>query len=155
MITDRLCALLGELDDHGRVLGRRQPRDWLQEVDAERSWVFDQAPVRVAPPRNVVGHVQIYPPAEARWVRNLAAQTGRQVGELLVIGRLFVKPAKHDYGIARYLLKESVTYAETRGSLPVLDPADLSFIPPSLDTELGFKEFQTDDHPPSPLARAE
>ncbi|MGJ7907063.1 hypothetical protein ACOQFL_11330 [Actinopolyspora sp. H202] len=151
---DRLCELLDELDDHAHVLGRRQPRDWLQEVDAECSWVFDQAPVRVAPTRNVVGHVQIHPPPNARWVRDVAAQTSRQVDELLVIRRLFVKPAKHDHGIARYLLKESVKHIETRGSLPVLDPDDLAFIPPSLCTKLGFREFQTEDDTPNPLARA-
>ncbi|GAB3551195.1 GNAT superfamily N-acetyltransferase [Actinopolyspora lacussalsi] len=152
---DRLCDLLGELDEHARVLGTRHPRDWLQEVEAERSWVFDQAPVRVAPTRNVVGHVQVSPPPEARWVRDVAAQTSRQVDELLVIGRLFVKPAKHDYGIARYLLKESVKHVETRGRLPVLDPADLALIPPSLPTKLGFTELHTEDHTPSPLIRAE
>jgi hypothetical protein len=53
---DRLCDVLGELNDHVAVLAGRRPRDWLQEVDAERSWVFDQAPVHVAPTRNVVGH---------------------------------------------------------------------------------------------------
>ncbi|SDP97484.1 hypothetical protein SAMN04487905_1313 [Actinopolyspora xinjiangensis] len=152
---DRLCDLLGELDEHARVLGRWQPRDWLQEVDAERSWVFDQAPVSIAPTRNVVGHVQIYRPPQARWVRDVAAHTCRQVDELLVIGRLFVKPAKHDYGIARYLLKESVKYVETRESLPVLDPSDLALIPPSLCTKLGFTELHTEDHTPSPLARTE
>lgn len=152
---DRLCDVLGELDEHARVLGRRPPREWLREVDAERCWVFDQAPVNVAPTRNVVGHVRTHPPPEARWVRDVAAQTCRRVDELLVIGRLFVKPAKHDYGIARYLLKESVKYVETRGSLPVLDPADLAFIPPALCAELGFGELRTEDDTPSPLARAE
>ncbi|SFD99121.1 hypothetical protein SAMN04487819_106138 [Actinopolyspora alba] len=147
---DRLCDLLSELDDQAHVLGTRPPRDWLQEVDAERSWVFDQAPVSAAPTRNVVGHVQIYLPPEARWVHDVAARTGRRVGELLVIGRVFVKPAKHAYGIARYLLKESVKHVETRGSLPVLDPADLALIPPSLCAKLGFRELHTEDHTPTP-----
>jgi predicted N-acetyltransferase YhbS len=43
-------------------------------------------------------------------------QSYRQLDDLLVIGRLFVKPSKHDYGIARCLLKDSVKYVETRGS---------------------------------------
>lgn len=152
---DRLCEVLLELDDHAGVLAGRQPRDWLQEVDAERSWVFDQAPVSVAPTRNVVGHVQIYRPSDTAWVRDVVAQTYRQVDDLLVIGRLFVKPAKHDYGIARYLLKESVKYVETRGNLPVLDPRDVAFAPPSLCAQLGFREFRTDDRTRSVLARAE
>ena len=152
---DRLCDVLDELNDHASVLGERQPRDWLQEVDAERSWVFDQAPVSVAPTRNVVGHVQIYRPPDARWVLDVVGQTYRQAEDLLVIGRLFVKPSRHDYGIARYLLKESVKYVETRGNLPVLDPDDIAFIPLSLCAKLGFREFRTDDGTPSALVRAE
>ncbi|MBM7807499.1 ribosomal protein S18 acetylase RimI-like enzyme [Geodermatophilus bullaregiensis] len=152
---DRLCDVLGELDDHAGVLAGRQPRDWLQEVDAERSWVFDQAPVSVAPTRNVVGHVQIYRPLDARWVLDVVAQTHRKADDLLVIGRLFVKPSRHDYGIARYLLRQSVKYVETRGGLPVLDPDDLAFVPHSLCAELGFRDFRTGDCIPSVLIRAE
>ncbi len=152
---DRLCEVLGELDEHAGVLAGRQPQSWLLETDAERSWVFDQAPVSVAPTRNVVGHVQIYRPPDAPWVRDLVAQTCRQVDDLLVIGRLFVKPSKHDYGIARYLLKESVKYVETRGTLPVLDPCDVAFVPPSLSAKLGFSEFRTDGGVVSWLGRSD
>src|SRR3712207_2051629 len=117
---DRLCDVLRESKDHASVLAGRQPREWLQAVDAERSWVFDQAPVSAVPTRNVVGHVQIYRPPDARWVLDVVAQTSRQADDLLVIGRLFVKPSKHDFGIVRCLLKESVKYVEGRESLPVL-----------------------------------
>lgn len=152
---DRLCGIVSELEDHAAILAGRNPRDWLQEVLAERSWVFDQAPVHVAPTRNVVGHVQVYPSPDAVWARGVAATTGRRPRDLLVIGRLFVKPVKHSYGIARYLLKESMKYIETRGSVPVLDPADLAFVPPSLCAKLGFKELCTDDDAAGPLARVE
>lgn len=151
---DRLCDVLGELDDHAGALTGRRPRDWLQEVDAERSWVFDQAPVSVAPTRNVVGHVQIYRPPAAPWVLDVAARTYRQVDDRLVIGRLFVKPSRHDYGIARYLLKESVKYVETRGGLPVLDADNLAFVPLSLCATLGFREVRTREGTPAALARA-
>lgn len=150
---DRLCDVLGELREHAAVLAGRHPRAWLQEVDAELSWVFDQAPVRVVPTRNVVGHVQVYRPPRAPWVREVAAQTHRRADDLLLIGRLFVKPVKHDYGIARYLLKESVKYIEARGLLPVLDPADLAFIPPSLCARLGFTELRTEDGTSGAMAR--
>lgn len=152
---DRLCDIVSELEDHAAVLAGRNPRDWLQEVVAERSWVFDQAPVHVAPTRNVIGHVQVYPSHDAVWVRGVAAQTGRRPGDLLVIGRLFVKPVKHNYGIARYLLKESMKYIETRGSVSVLEPADLAFVPRSLCAKLGFKELRTDDDAAGALARVE
>lgn len=152
---DRLCDVLGELDDHVSVLAGRQPRDWLREIDAERSWVFDQAPVSIAPTRNVVGHVQIYRPPDAGWVLDVVAQTNRQADDLLVIGRLFVKSSRHAYGIARYLLKESVKYVETRGGLPVLDPEDLASVPSSLCAKLGFREFWTLGGTRSVLARAE
>jgi hypothetical protein len=58
--------------------------------------------------------------------------------DLLVIGRLFVKPAPHDYGIARYLLRESVKYVESHDSLPLFDPADLAFLPRGLSSTFGL-----------------
>ncbi|MEK6443826.1 hypothetical protein [Pseudonocardia sp. T1-2H] len=143
---DRLGDIVSKLDDQASILAGRRPRDWLQEVEAERSWVFDQAPVSVAPTKNVVGHVQIYRPRHAPWADDVSAHTGRQFDDLLVIGRLFVKPVKHDYGIARYLLKEAVKYVETRGRLAVLDPASLAFVPRSLCAKLGFEEVRTDAH---------
>ncbi len=74
------------------VLAGRQPRSWLQDADAERSWVFDQAPVTVAPTRNVVGHVQIYRPPDVPWVRGIAAQTCRQLDDLQAqLHRRFIK----------------------------------------------------------------
>lgn len=152
---DRLCDILRELDDHAAVLAGRNPRDWLQEVVAERSWVFDQAPVHVVPTRNVVGHVQVYPPPDAVWIRDTVAQTGRRADDFRVIGRLYVKPVKHNYGIARYLLRESVQYIETRERVPVLEPADLALVPSSLCSTLGFTQLRTDDGPPHPLVRME
>jgi ribosomal protein S18 acetylase RimI-like enzyme len=136
---DRLRAALAEVAGHDVVLAGRTPRDWLTAVDAELSWVFDQAPVHVAPTRNVVGHVQVYAPPDAPWVRAVAARLGRPADDLRVIGRLFVKPAKHDYGIARYLLKESVKHAEAAGRVPVLDPADVALVPATLCASLGFR----------------
>lgn len=127
--------------------------DGLQDVHAERSWVFDQAPVTVVPTRNVVGHVQIYRPPDAGWIRDVVAYTGRPVDELLVIGRLFVKPSRHGNGIARYLLTESVTYVETRGALAVLDPADLAFVEAPLYTKLGFTQIETGARTVAVLAR--
>lgn len=127
--------------------------DWLQAVVAERSWVFDQAPVQVSPTRNVIGHVQVYPPPDATEIRDIVAQTGRRADDLLVIGRLYVKPVKHSYGIARYLLKESVKYIKTRERVPVFEPADLALVPPSLCSTLGFTQLRTDDGPPHPLVR--
>lgn len=152
---DRLWEVLGELDDHAGVMAARRPRDWLQEVDADRSWVFDQAPVSVAPTRNVVGHVQIYRSSDAPWVSHVAAQVSRRADDLLVIGRLFVKPGKHNYGIARYLLTESVKYVKQQGHLPVLDPLDLVFVPASLCAKLGFREVPTEGGLRSALARTE
>lgn len=138
----RLCEVLGALDDRVGVLAGREPHDWLTEIDAECSWVFDQAPVSVAPTRNVVGHVQIHRARDVGWAREVATQHLRQVEDLLVIGRLFVKPVPHADNIARYLLRESVKYAEARGSLPALGPHDTAFVPESVTAALGFGEFR-------------
>lgn len=150
---DRLCEVLDQIEGHADILAGRQARDWLQDVDPERSWVFDQAPVSVAPTRNVVGHVQIYRRADAPWFREVVARGRGTTDDLLVIGRLFVKPGRHDHGIARYLLTESVKWIETRDRVPVLDPGDIGFIPPSLCAKLGFEEFQTGDGTRGVLAR--
>ena len=115
--------------------------------------MFDQAPVSVAPTRNVVGHVQIYRSSDASWVCHVATQLSRRADDLLVVGRLFVKPGQHDYGIARYLLTESVKYVEKQGYLPILDPLDLIFVPASLCAKLGFRELPTEDGLRSALAR--
>ncbi len=150
MIRDRrdqdlvhLCEVIGELDDEVGSFARLEPQQWLQEMDAEVSWVFDQAPVSAAPTRNVVGHVQIYEPPDVAWARGLAGQTGGQAQHLLVIGKLFVKPSKHAYNIARFLLRESVQYADRQRAAAVLDPGSRARIPSSLPAKLGFTKVPT------------
>lgn len=104
---DLLCAVLDALKPPASTFAGADFNEWLKEHDAEKSWVFDAAPVTVAPTKNVIGHVQIYKPAEESATLNLADYIGEPAGDLLVIGKLFVQPGTHEYGIARYLLKES------------------------------------------------
>ena len=93
-------------------------RGWLEEHDAEQSWVFDMAPVSVAPTKNVVGHVQIHAPDEDL----LASSTPIHNGDgLLVIGKLFVRPDTYEHGIARFLVRQSTRYIRDRGMRPVLE----------------------------------
>lgn len=139
----RLCEVIGELGDEVGSFARLEPLCWLQEMDAEVSWVFDQAPVSAAPTRNVVGHVQIYQPPDVAWARDRAAQMGGQTQPLLVIGRLFVKPSKHDDNIARFLLRESVGYVDRQGAAAVVDPGSRALVPSSLPAKLGFTEVLT------------
>ncbi|TNM39766.1 hypothetical protein FHP29_12980 [Nocardioides albidus] len=135
----RLADMLLELPDGPGVLAGRSPRTWLTEIEADLSWVFDQAPVSVAPTRNVVGHVQVYrPPADVAWVDRAAEAAGVAPERLLVIGRLFVRRMKHDQGIARYLLKEAVGQIAAQGQVAVLDPDGLALVPPALVTRLRF-----------------
>ena len=140
-----LCEVIGELGDEAGSFARLEPLQWLQEIDAEVSWVFDQAPVSAAPTRNVVGHAQIYGPPDVAWARDLAAQMGGQAQYLLVIGRFFVKPSKHDYNIARFLLRESVRYADRHAAAAVLDPESRALVPSSLPAKLGFTEVPTEE----------
>lgn len=133
----RLGEILRALDgdpsgDLAGVLAGRQPRDWLLEVDAECSWVFDQAPVSVAPTRNVIAHLQIYRPRDEARVAGVVAQLGRGADELLVVGRLFVKPGRHAAGVRRYLATEAVKHVERSGKVPVLEPAAAERLPASL-----------------------
>lgn len=140
---DRLSEVLAELAERAEVLPQHLQRAWLESTDAECSWVFDQAPVVVTPTRNIVGHVQFRPAPDTDWAREAAAQLGEDHAALMMIGRLFVKPSKHDHGIARYLLKESVKHVQGQGSTPLLDPDDPVLIPSSLPARLGFAPVRT------------
>ena len=142
---DRLCAILEAMDPASSPLSGRRPRDWLQEHDAERSWVFDMAPVRVAPTRNVVAHVQIYRPGDAVPTARLVERAGAPVGGLLAIGKLFVRPDTYEDGIGRFLVRESVGYIRAQGKLPVLDLHENRFFPRSFFEKVGFEEAVPDD----------
>ncbi len=125
----RICEVIGELGDHFGSSASLEPLRWLQEMDAEVSWVFDQAPVSAVPTRNVVGHAQIYRPPDLVWAR----EVGGQEPHLLVIGRLFVKPSNCDHNIARFLLRESVQYVDRQGAVAVLDPESRAMVSSSTD----------------------
>jgi hypothetical protein len=94
-------------------------RAWLEEVAAEMSWVFDQAPVSAAPTRRVIGHVQVH--------RSAAAH----VGEALVVGRMIVTLGPHRVGVARFLLREALAYVDAAGTSPVVDATVVGLVPVS------------------------
>ncbi|MGB3186170.1 MAG: GNAT family N-acetyltransferase [Ornithinimicrobium sp.] len=139
----RLCEVMGELGNHLGSPASSERRRWLQEIDAEVSWVFDQAPVSAAPTKNVVGHVQIYRPPDLAWAREVAAQLDGQESRLLVIGRLLVKPSKHQHNIARFLLRECVKYVERQGAVGVLDPDSRPLVPSVIFSKVGFVQMTT------------
>lgn len=66
-----------------------------------------------------------------------------------------MKPGKHNYGIARYLLTESVKYVKQQRPPLVLDPLGLVFVPASLRAKLGFREAPTEGGLSSALGRTE
>lgn len=101
-----MCAVLADLAPPASALGGLGFREWLEEYDAEQSWVFDQAPAHVTPTKNVVGHVQM---------RRAAAP------DRLAIGKLFVARVAHADGIRRHLLKEAAKYVQAQGKVPVVD----------------------------------
>lgn len=133
---DRLCEVVAAAGLG--VPDAASARRWLLEVDAERSWVFDQAPVSVAPTRNVVGHVQHYRPASPV-ARELSAATGTPADDLVAVGRLVVGRVAHAHGIARYLMRESVSSIRARGSTPVLDLRACDHHGEDLAARLGFQ----------------
>lgn len=138
---DRLCAIVAALELPPDVMQSRHPRAWLEMDAAKQSWVYDMAPVHVAPTRNVVGHVQIYRPGEESSTSGLAEAAQRPAHELLAIGRLFVKPQAHDYGIARHLLKESRTYIQRQGKTAVLDLKANGYLTKQFCEKYGFIEL--------------
>lgn len=143
---DRLCAIVTALELPPDVMQGTDPRAWLEMDAAEQSWVYDMAPVHVAPTKNVVGHVQIYRPTDKSSTPGLAESAQRPASELLAIGRLLVKPQAHAYGIARHLLKESRTYIQRQGKTAVLDLKANGYLTTQLCEKYGFVELP----PPSP-----
>lgn len=137
----RLCAILEALEPAAGVLAGQNATEWLTEHDAEQSWVFDMAPVNVAPTKNVVGHVEIYQPADVPAMFDGNGYTGNPAAERLAIRKLFVGPTAHQYGIARYLLKESVKYVQRRGKLPVLDVYGHAFVSNAFCRRFGFEQM--------------
>ncbi|MBA2695211.1 MAG: GNAT family N-acetyltransferase [Actinobacteria bacterium] len=148
---DPLCAILAALKLGADVMPDKDPRAWLEVDAAEQSWVYDMAPVHVAPTKNVVGHVQIYCPTVASSTPGLAPCARQPVSEMLAIGRLFVKPQAHDYGIARHLLKESRTYIQRQGKTAVLDLNANAYLTKDFCERYGFAELPSRDLAVSPM----
>ena len=116
MIRDRRPE---DLDHLVRSAAGELSLAWLEDVDAEASWVFDQAPVSAAPTRRVIGHVQVH------------RSTAAHVGEALVIGRMYVTPGPHRVGVARFLLREALAYVDAAGTSPVVDATVVGLVPSS------------------------
>jgi ribosomal protein S18 acetylase RimI-like enzyme len=148
---DRLCVILETIEDPASFLSGKGPREWLEEHDAEQSWVFDMAPVTVAPTKNVVGHVQIYRPTHDSSTPYLVKHTKKSVSSLLAIGKFFVKPNTHEYGIGRYLLKESIKHIQGQGKLPVLNFAGNGFLSKGFCEKFGFEEIPSGDPGVAPM----
>lgn len=142
---DRLCAILKTMRYPSSFLSEDDLKAWLKEHDAEQSWVFDMAPVRVAPTKNVVGHVQIYSPTKDSSTPYWVEYTKMPASNLLAIGRLFVRPNTHEYGIGRHLLKESISYIEAQDKLPVLNLQGNGFFAKRFYEKFGFEEIPSDN----------
>lgn len=134
---DVLAEILQSLDPP--TLGGREPRAWLTEHAAERSWVFDQAPVHVAPTRNVIGHIQIHRLPDDRAGAGLLEHAGAAADDVLVVGKHVVRTGAHQHGYARYLLTESVGHIRREGKLPVVDLGSCAF-PAGFYEKYGFTE---------------
>ncbi len=148
---DRLCAVLRTTESASTLFSVLDPKDWLEEHDAEQSWVFDMAPVSVAPTKNVVGHIQIIRPADdpsvSQWLRNTRASSDNS----LAIAKLFVKPNGHEYGIGRYLLKESIKFIQRQGRIPVLDVHRNAFLSREFYAKYGFEDVPSADPAVAPM----
>lgn len=134
---DRLVELADELALPPEVVGD-DLRAWLQVEGAEVSWVYDMAPVHVAPTRNVVGHVVVYRPDAGSPTPTLSDAVGRAADELLAIGRLCVTRQKHAHGIARHLLREARLHVQRLGRTAVLDLAASGALTRELCARQGF-----------------
>ena len=103
-----------------------------RDADADFSWVFDQAPVRVTPTRNGIGHVQVRPPSGPDLESWPAAEPAERAERARVIGRLFVRPHAHASNEGRFLLTRAVHEIRGRGRGAFVDPAESGFPEPFL-----------------------
>lgn len=142
---DRLCAVVAGLHLPAGVMSGQDAAAWLATADVEQAWVYDMAPVHVAPTRNVVGHVQIYRPTEASMTPGLAGCAEKPVDELLAIGRFLIAPQPQDYGIARHLLQEARRYIQRQGRTAVLDLQANSYLTRDFCEKYGFSALPSKD----------
>ena len=105
----------------------------------------------VAPTRNVVGHVQIYRPTNESSTADLVKYTKRPARDLLAIGKLFVRRNTYEYGIGRYLLKESIKYVQGQGKLPVLDLHENASISKGFYEKFGFEQVPSEKRGVAPM----
>ena len=136
--VDRLARVLETVDGAPALLAGRDARAWLLEHDGVATWVYDMAPVRVAPTRNVVAHVQVHRP-DPSVVEEPLARLGRPADGALAIGKLFVRPDTFVHGIGRHLLKEAAAFVRAEGKVPVVGPEGRALLPSAL-FERGFEE---------------
>lgn len=142
-----LSRVLAELAWPPGATRERDRLEWLDHPLAQCSWVFDAAPVTVTPTQNVVGHVQIFAPTPAERPLVVAAPEA----DVLVIGRLFVRPMAHADGIRRFLLTEAIRFVRDRGGVPVLDRAANPALPQRLCERRGFRAVASDDPAVQPM----
>ncbi len=148
----RLCAVLAELEHPSSHLSEQELRAWLEEHDAEQSWVFDMAPMTVAPTKNVVGHIEMYRPGpDEASTRPWVGYAGRPAEDLMVIDKLFVRPHTHEDGIGRFLLKQAVGYVRGCGRLPVVDVRRIPFFSQAFFERHGFRAVPTEDPGVAPM----
>lgn len=138
---DRLGDILAAVDRHLHAVSGEDPAAWFESDAVEQAWVYDMAPVHVAPTDNVVGHVQIYRPTGTSCTPGLTACAAQPVGDLLAIGRFLVQPQAHDYGIARHLLKQSRMYVQKQGKTAVLDLNANRYLTADFCRRFGFVEL--------------
>ncbi len=141
---DRLCAILTAMGHPRHGLSTDDLRGWLVGQESELSWVFDQAPVTVAPTKNVIGHAQIYRPSAEPLVHALEGTPGLTASGTLVIGRLFVRPDRHAAGVARFLLREAVRHIDAQQKQAVLELTRDAHLPWEVCARLGFVEVPSD-----------
>lgn len=149
-----LCAILARLGPPEAVISGRDPREWLEKDVAEQVRVYDMAPVHVAPTKNVVGHLQIYSPTGASPTPSLPECADQPASELLAVGKLFVKPQAHDYGVARHLLKEARRYIQAQGKTPVLDLHANVYLTAAFCGKYGFAGLRSENPTVTPMIYA-
>lgn len=142
---DRLVEVMSAMDYPSAGLSRAESTRWLTGTEALASWVFDMAPVSVAPTRKVIAHAQLRQAGPEIAAAEVDQHSGHRLEDLVIIDKLFVQRGTFEEGITRFLLRESVRFAHHRGGTTLIDLAANPFLSREFCGTCGFVPIESTD----------
>lgn len=140
---ERLVEVMVAMDYPSAGMSRTELTRWLVDGEALISWVFDMAPVSVAPTKKVIAHARLRAPGPDV----VAAMQRREPrhDDLVLIDKIFVQRGSFEDGITRFLFRESLRFARDRGATALIDLAANPFLSKEFCIRCGFEPIDSSD----------